>query len=281
MAMGNLAQRAATALVLVPVLVVALFVDPTSWSILAIATIAGMFAHDELLRMSLPVSADERFVGLRAAVLLSGAAMVVLSMIFTPQVALPPTLTVAAIALGVALLARKRTLAKASQHMAAVYASLLYVPLLVSVWSPMKGDFNNGASWLFVTLAIAFGSDTVAYFFGRFLGKHKLYPAVSPKKTMEGAFGGLVGGVLATAGFGSLWLIPELPIGHAVVLGICGSAVGQFGDLFESMLKRGYGVKDSGNLLPGHGGMLDRIDALLFVAPVVYYYATLVLGLGR
>jgi len=280
MAMGNLAQRAATALVLVPILVVSIFLDPTCWSILAIATIAGMFAHDELLRMSLPVTAEERFVGLRAAVLTCGAAMVVLSMIFTPQVALPPTLTVAAIALGVALLARKRTLAKASQHMAAVYASLLYVPLLVSVWSPLKGDFANGASWLFVTLAIAFGSDTVAYFFGRFLGKHKLYPAVSPKKTMEGAFGGLVGGVLATAGFGSSWLIPELPYGHAVVLGVLGSAVGQFGDLFESMLKRGYGVKDSGNLLPGHGGMLDRVDALLFVAPVVYYYATLVLGLS-
>lgn len=280
MAMGNLAQRAATALVLVPILVVSLFVDPTSWSILVIATLAGGFAHDELLRMSLPVTPEERFVGLRATVLACGAAMIVLSMVFSPQIALPPTLTVASIALGLVLLARKRTLAQASRHMAAVYASLLYVPLLVSVWAPIKADFSNGASWLFVTLAIAFGSDTVAYFFGRFLGKHKLYPAVSPKKTMEGAFGGLVGGVLATAGFGSSWLIPELPLGHAVVLGVCGSAVGQFGDLFESMLKRGYGVKDSGNLLPGHGGMLDRVDALLFVAPVVYYYASLVLGLG-
>ncbi len=84
--------------------------------------------------------------------------------------------------------------------------------------------------------------------------------------------------MLSTVGFGSLLLLPELPIGHALVLGVVGSAVGQAGDLFESMLKRAYGVKDSGNLLPGHGGMLDRVDALLFVGPVVYYYVTLILG---
>jgi phosphatidate cytidylyltransferase len=279
MAMGNLAQRVATALVLVPILIVALFLDPTPWSILAIATLAGMFAHDELLRMSLPVTPEDRCLSLRAAVLASGAAMVVLSALFSPQIALPPTLTVAAITLGVTLLARKHALAQASRHMAAAYASLLYVPLLVSVWTPIKGDLPNGASWLLVTLAIAFGSDTVAYFFGRFLGRRKLYPAVSPKKTIEGALGGLLGGILATTVLGALWLIPELPLVHAVILGVCGSAVGQMGDLFESMLKRGYGVKDSGNLLPGHGGMLDRVDALLFVAPVVYYYATLILGL--
>lgn len=277
MAMGNLAQRAATALVLVPILVVALFLDPTPWSILGIATLAGMAAHDELLRMSLPVSEGDRMLGLRALTLLAGAAMVVLSMVFTPGQAIPPVLTIAAIVLGVALLGRKEALASAGRHMAACYSSLLYVPILVAMWTPIKGHLPHGERWLFVTLGVAFLSDTVAYFFGRFLGKHKLYPAVSPKKTVEGAVGGIVGGVLSTVGFGSLFLLPELPIGHALVLGAVGSAVGQVGDLFESMLKRAYGVKDSGNLLPGHGGMLDRVDALLFVGPVVYYYATLIL----
>ncbi|MCB9706693.1 MAG: phosphatidate cytidylyltransferase [Myxococcales bacterium] len=281
MALGNLAQRALTALVLVPIIVVALFLDTTPWTILGIATLAGALAHDELLRMSLPVTPEDRCGGLRAAVVLCGAAMIVLSMVFTPGAAIPPTLTIAAIALGVIHLGRREALPKAGHQMAAAYASLLYVPLLVSVWTPIKGHLPNGASWLLVTLGIAFGSDTVAYFFGRFLGKHKLYPAVSPKKTVEGAFGGLVGGVLATSVLGAAWLIPELPLVHAVILGVLGSAVGQMGDLFESMLKRSYGVKDSSNLLPGHGGMLDRVDALLFVAPVVYYYATLILGLGR
>ena len=275
--MSNLAQRAATAAVLVPGLVVALFYDPTPWSILAIATLAGMAAHDELLRMSLPVGEGDRMRGLRAATLLCGAAMVALSTVYSPGAVIPPVLTVAAIALGVALLGRKEALADAGRHMAACYSSLLYVPLLVSVWTPIKADLPHGERWLFITLGVAFFSDTVAYFFGRFLGKHKLYPAVSPKKTVEGAVGGLVGGVLSTVGFGALWLLPELPIAHALVLGVVGSAVGQVGDLFESMLKRAYGVKDSGALLPGHGGMLDRVDALLFVGPVVYYYVTLVL----
>jgi phosphatidate cytidylyltransferase len=85
-----------------------------------------------------------------------------------------------------------------------------------------------------------------------------------------------VGACLATVGVGSLWALPELPISHAVPLGIAASVAGQVGDLVESMLKRTFGVKDSGRLLPGHGGMLDRIDALLFVAPVAYYYVVLI-----
>lgn len=277
MAMGNLAQRAATAAVLVPVIVLALFIDPSPWSILAIATVAGALAHDELLRMSLPLSAHDRMRGLRAITVACGSAMVVLSMVHTPGAVIGPVLTVAAILLAIVLLGRKQALPEAGRHMAACYASLLYVPLLVSVWTPIKGSLPHGERWLFVTLAVAFFSDTVAYFFGRFLGRHKLYPAVSPKKTVEGALGGLVGGVLATVGAGSLVLLPDLPIGHALVMGVLGSAVGQVGDLFESMLKRTYGVKDSGALLPGHGGMLDRVDALLFVAPFIYYYVTLVL----
>ena len=123
---------------------------------------------------------------------------------------------------------------------------------------------------------MAFFSDTVAYFCGRAFGKHKLYPAVSPAKSWEGAAGGVLGSCIATVGVGSLWLLPDLPIAHAIPLGIVGSVAGQTGDLVESMLKRTFGVKDSSKILPGHGGLLDRIDALLFVAPVVYYYVALV-----
>ena len=86
---------------------------------------------------------------------------------------------------------------------------------------------------------------------------------------------GILGSTLATVGVGSFWLLPDLPIAHAIPLGIFGSIAGQTGDLVESMLKRTFGVKDSGKILPGHGGLLDRIDALLFVAPVAYYYVAL------
>jgi phosphatidate cytidylyltransferase len=276
---ADLIKRLWTAIVLVPILVVALFVDPSPWSILALATIAGALAHDEFLRMALPATADDRELGLRAFMGLVGAAVLALPMVLGAGRVLPPLLIFAAIAVAAVLLTRKDHLERAGRHGAACLASLVYVPLLASVWPQTKAHFGPG--WLFVTLALAFMSDTGAYAFGRLWGKHKLYPAVSPGKTWEGALGGIVGANLATIGFGSLFLLPELSIPQAVALAVLGSLAGQIGDLFESMLKRSYGVKDSGSLLPGHGGMLDRVDALLFVGPVVYYFAALVVFGGR
>ncbi len=276
--MSNLGQRLATAAVLIPILVVSLFYDPTAWSILGLSALTQALAHDEFLRMALPVSATDRALSLRIPVLICGLALVLLSTACGPSLILLPVLLASTLLIGAAILFRKYALDQAAKHLVVSLGSLLYVPLLASLWSMIKGDQveTTGAAWLFVTLAVAFGSDTVAYFFGRAWGKHKLYPAVSPKKTWEGSLGGLVGGVLATCGFGSLWLLPDLPLTHAIPLGILGSMAGQIGDLVESMCKRGYGVKDSGNLLPGHGGMLDRIDGLLFVAPVIYLYLYLV-----
>ena len=282
--MSNLVQRLLTAAVLVPILIIELFVDKTPWSILAMAVLATAAAHDEFVRMALPRIAgddgprDDPAPGLRAVVLTLGAGLMIACTVFGKAMA--PALTIIAMGLGAVILARKHALDRAAHTLVACFASILYIPLLATTWPLIKADLPNGAAWLFVTLGIAFFSDTVAYFFGRFFGRHKLYPAVSPKKTWEGSFGGLVGGVSIAVGFGSLWLIPEMPIGHAVALGVLGSACGQIGDLVESMIKRGFGVKDSGTLLPGHGGMLDRVDALLFVAPVVYFYVRLVLPLA-
>ena len=196
--------------------------------------------------------------------------------IFGAAKALPPSLTAVALIYAAFVLFDKEGLPDAGRTMAVGFCGLLYVPALAAVWAPLKGDF--GASWLLLALATAFGSDTMAYFAGRAFGKHKLYEAVSPKKTVQGAIGGLFGGMLATVGLGSMWLIPEIPVWHAVLLGLVGSALGQIGDLVESMIKRTFGVKDSGNVIPGHGGLLDRTDALLFVAPLLYYYAALVKG---
>jgi phosphatidate cytidylyltransferase len=116
--------------------------------------------------------------------------------------------------------------------------------------------------------------DTAAYFTGRAIGRHKLFERVSPKKTWEGALGGFIGGILSFALF-SLWLLPGLPTIHAAIMGAIVGSVGQIGDLAESLLKRDAGVKDSSNLLPGHGGALDRFDSILFVVPVIFIYIIL------
>jgi phosphatidate cytidylyltransferase len=122
--------------------------------------------------------------------------------------------------------------------------------------------------------AIVMLTDTGAYYTGRTLGRHKLAPRVSPGKTIEGAIGGFVTAVVAGV-LCKLTFFSEIPIAHALVMGAALGVIGQFGDLAESLLKRGSNVKDSGALLPGHGGMLDRVDSLLFCAPVLYFYSRL------
>ncbi len=130
---------------------------------------------------------------------------------------------------------------------------------------------QDGGWWVVVALVMTWGNDTTAYFVGRFFGKNKLYPEVSPSKSWEGFFGGFVGAI----GFLLLqraFFFEALTITDCVYLGTVGSLLGPAGDLCESMLKRAYGVKDSGNIIPGHGGMLDRVDALIFNAPALLLY---------
>ena len=130
---------------------------------------------------------------------------------------------------------------------------------------------EQGAWRLTLLLAIVMLSDTLAFFVGNAWGRRRLAPAISPGKSVEGALGGLVGGVLGAFVVRHLGL-PDLALAHAVALGAVVAAMGIAGDLSESLLKRWAGVKDSGTLFPGHGGMLDRLDSLLFGAPVLYYY---------
>ena len=119
---------------------------------------------------------------------------------------------------------------------------------------------------------VMFGSDTGAYFTGRAFGKHKLAPSISPGKTVEG----LIGGIIIAGAFGALstwWFFPELPYAWSVGLGCVLAVAGVLGDLAESALKRGAKTKDAASILPGHGGFLDRLDSLLFAAPILYYFA--------
>lgn len=130
----------------------------------------------------------------------------------------------------------------------------------------------DGVFWTFALLAATWFNDTLAYFVGHLWGRHRLAPALSPSKTWEGWGGGLVGSAIGIFFF--RWILPNpLSTGEALGLALLAGLVGPIGDISESLLKRSVGVKDSGHLIPGHGGVLDRIDALLFNGPLFYYFA--------
>ena len=128
---------------------------------------------------------------------------------------------------------------------------------------------------IWLVLLSAFCTDIFAYFTGFFLGRHKLCPNLSPKKTIEGAVGGTIGSVICCGLFG-YFVVPMIWL-HCVMIGFIGAILSQCGDLTASAYKRKMGIKDYGNLIPGHGGILDRFDSVLFTAPVVYYYIVIIL----
>ncbi len=135
----------------------------------------------------------------------------------------------------------------------------------------------NGKYLLILVFAITWGNDTFAYTFGRLFGKHKLYEKMSPNKTIEGAIGGLLGGT-GLAILVKIFLLKDLSYSDILLVALFAGAFGQMGDLVESMFKRYFKIKDSGMFLPGHGGVLDRFDAVMFNAPVIYFYFLLTKG---
>jgi phosphatidate cytidylyltransferase len=147
---------------------------------------------------------------------------------------------------------------------------LIYIPLPLAALTIIRAG-DNGVAWIFFLVLIIFLGDAAAFYAGTYLGRHKLHPAVSPGKTIEGAIGGLAANILVALVFKVIFL-PELPALLVLVFAVTAGVAGQLGDLFESELKRTSKIKDSGNILPGHGGILDRIDALLFAAPVAYVF---------
>jgi phosphatidate cytidylyltransferase len=133
---------------------------------------------------------------------------------------------------------------------------------------------DDGWRWVLFTVFSAMGSDSGGYFAGRAFGQRKLAPAISPSKTVEGALGAVAGAMLIGT-VARLLLFPTLGANEALFLGAAISLLAQFGDLVESALKRAFGAKDSGWIIPGHGGILDRLDSLLFPVVFAYYYAAL------
>jgi phosphatidate cytidylyltransferase len=261
----NLAQRVGTALVALPALL-ALFLLGPAWLAVAVVGLAlgvGLFEFFSLLRAR----------GIRP---MRGVGLLLAAALFLDVVS-PGWLGVPFAPIG-ALLLLSVTLARgADLESVSAAAGTLLGALYVGALGGTIGALrllspNREGGWrLVLLLVVLVFADSFAFFVGHAVGRRRLAPTVSPGKSVEGALGGVVGGVLGALVVRRLGL-PALPALDAVVLGAAVALMGIVGDLDESLLKRWAGVKDSGTLFPGHGGMLDRLDSLLFGAPVLYYY---------
>ena len=281
MALGNLAQRFLVAVVAVPILLVILHYhrpEPT-WALIFAASLLAM---RELFGMMLP-SED------RGPALVMGAVacaafywldpVALMHYKATPAALMRVSIEGTAIAAALAVvvpclwyLFRFRDIPSVAGRIAGTITGIVYAGFLTTYLAKLKLiDPKQAGDTVLIVLIVAWLADTGGYFAGRFLGKSKLYEAVSPKKTWAGAWGGLAGSVIGVAAL-KLITASYLSWLDVFLIAIPGGILGQMGDLAESLIKRSVGVKDSGALLPGHGGILDRIDAVLFIAPYVYTY---------
>jgi phosphatidate cytidylyltransferase len=263
----NLVLRITSAVVLFPLAVWITYLGGMPFAVLAGG--AAAVAAFELVVMFGTVGAAEVF-----GIAVAGAIPFVAA--WEPSGNLLPgwsglALAGATIVLFVFSLFRRTPLEQVPRAMAVVTLSWMYCGVLVASLVGLRLRFDVG--WVILAFVVTWGNDTFAYFTGHALGRHKLLERISPKKTWEGFAGGAVGSVVGALVTRALLLPDELSVGLAVAIGLGGALLGPLGDLAESMVKRAAGVKDSGKIIPGHGGLLDRIDALLFVAPWVYVCA--------
>lgn len=272
--------RILTAAVALPIIIASIllpaYFPETVWIFVAIAVLAiaaGLFEFYSLTK-KLELKAD-------AAVGYLGAAAFVVAFIFDAPSKAPDLLilTLALFVIG-ALISQtfrfQKDFSKMLTGIGVTVLGVLYVAFLGGFLIAMRVGFEQfpglSTDLLSYFFLVIFGSDVGAYFSGKALGKHKLAPAISPGKTVEG----LIGGIVTAGAFAALatfWFFPELPYQISIPLAIVLAIVGVLGDLAESAMKRGSKTKDAASLLPGHGGLLDRLDSLLLGAPILYYFA--------
>lgn len=159
---------------------------------------------------------------------------------------------------------------------AKVIFGIMYIPFLISHFILLR-VIDQGVMWVLFVLVLAFAGDITALYIGKYFGKHKLILLISPGKTVEGTIGLVFGSTIACLIFG-YFIFPQISLIKIGILAFTGSIIGQLGDLCESAIKRNYGLKDASSILPGHGGLLDRMDCLLFIVPFVYYYRIYVIA---
>ncbi len=263
----NLLLRVLSAAVGIPLLVLlVLWRQSLGFGLLMlVAAAVGLSEYGQLVLQDWPRG--------RHAVVVVGTALSA-GLYFQPERALAWVMA-AVILGGAAALLAVDDISRAGSRLALVVFGVFYVGALIVALPLLQRDVEHGPLWVLAAVAVTFANDTGAYFTGRAVGRRKLAPAVSPGKTVEGAVGGMAAG-LAMLLLARQTFFTALELRDCLIIGIVGGVLGPMGDLVESMLKRSVGAKDSGKLIPGHGGMLDRIDALLFVGAYVYLHARFV-----
>jgi len=267
---GGLGRRLLSTLILLPLFVWMVASGPV-WLFGAVMVLAGALGQWEFTGMFERAGARP----FRVLGLLGGS-------LVTASFALPVSERVAFTAVLLALLAvgllRPQVGRPIWEPVAVTLLGVCYVNWLLGYTFWLR-DLDAGREWVLLLVSVTWLGETAAYLVGSRLGRHKLAPSISPRKTVEGALAQLVMSVLAALGARATFF-PALSLEGAVVVGLLLGVVGQAGDLLESAIKRSVGTKDTGRLIPGHGGMLDRVDSLLINTPVLFYYATYARSLG-
>jgi phosphatidate cytidylyltransferase len=255
--------RIASALVLLPVLIGVVGFLP-AWGTIALAGLVVLLATREYFPL---VERDGR--SLPRGLVYTAAVATYLAVAIVPATDLEVALIAAVIAIGAGAVATARPEEDVVRRIAVSLLPLLYLSIPLGAIAAIRGAWGPGA--VFALLFTVIVSDTAQYYGGRAFGRRPLAPVVSPKKTIEGALSGLVAGTVVLPALGRAWL-PGQPAWQLALVGGTLVVLGITGDLLESLLKRSAGVKDASGLIPGHGGMLDRIDSLLFAGPVFYVF---------
>lgn len=279
---SNLLLRVASALPLAALTIYLLLVSEYPLGFVALVCVGGVLASFEMSRVVALAAAPYRvWVSLMSFVMAYAVGSQGFSRIELadlPQLPLLPTFVCLIFGAFAMALFEPEPTDRAGWQMAWLFAAPAYLGTLLGVLMLLFLR-PSGGEWVLLAMFYAFFSDTLAYFSGRFVGRYfprKLFPAVSPKKTWAGAYGGLVGAVSGSL-LASFTFLPELPLVAGVVLALVAGLVGQLGDLIVSLMKRSTGVKDTGGILPGHGGVLDRVDAFLFTSAVTWIYVEYIL----
>lgn len=267
--LSGTALRVATVVPLIPAIVWMMFAGPRLlWQTFILAAVA--IGGYELMGMNLPSSRGLRVWGSTTSVLFASTLMFT-----TSASAVYGAVLIIIVGTMAWSLLQKDPLHDASVRVGWLLGAPVYVGGTLTAVALVR-DFEPTGAWVLLTMVLAWGSDTSAYFVGRKFGKTKLAPRISPKKTLEGSAAGLTAAVVGAVIMS--FFLPGLEPIDAVALGILAGAAGQAGDLLISVLKRSSGVKDSGGILPGHGGILDRVDALAFTAPATWAYGHFIAG---
>jgi phosphatidate cytidylyltransferase len=267
-----LRARLATAAVAIPTLL-ALILVPSRWPLAVFVAAVGVIGVMEYAAMAFSAQRGERFltIGLGSVLTVAACGQAIAGTPAPPWLAMALALTIT-VGFIWTLLARpdfERGLA----DLGLVLVGVLYVGFLLPHFIFLHG-VPLGPRWVIFVVAIGMAGDTGGYGVGHLMGRHKLMPRVSPGKTVEGA-AGIVAGSLLAATICKLLFLNDLGWNEAIVLAVVMAIIGQLGDLSESVMKRTFGAKESGWLFPGHGGVLDRIDSLLFPVSFLYYYIIL------